>query len=121
MTRKVFVNGTPCSDALNWAVRLELTQLTGKKPIVGKTAVQAAAVAIVQRAIAGDTQAWTAIADRLQGKPAQSLAISRDDAPRLALESYPVGLLRQVSDLLASAADRPETVLALEALEEDAD
>ena len=73
--------GTEWRDALRWA--LENYQ---DSSIKRAGALRAIARAEVERALAGDAEARRTIGDRLDGRPAQSLAISGDaDAAPIAL------------------------------------
>ena len=101
----------PFTDALIWASKLPPGQAAQRK---GKTLAQAGALAVMRKAAKGDTQAFNAAADRVEGKPAQAIAITDESAQHLSLDSYPAEVLRQVAGLLEEAAETGEP-LSIEA------
>jgi len=63
----------PWRDAIDKALKQYKTD-----EIKAKTALHKIATKVVERALAGDKDAWTEIANRLDGRPAQSVEVSGD-------------------------------------------
>ena len=95
----------PFTEALTWAAHLPTADLKKRK---GKTLAQAGALAVMKKAAFGDVQAFNSAADRVEGKPAQAIAITDESDNTLRLDSYPTALLRDVAALLTEAADTGE-------------
>ena len=95
----------PFTDALIWAASIAPNEAEKRK---GKTMAQAAALAVLKKARAGDVPAFNSAADRVEGKPAQAIAITDETDNTLRLDSYPTALLRDVASLLNEAAETGE-------------
>ncbi len=91
----------PITDALYWALQQE-PGFKGK----GKTKAQKIALAAVREAEQGSIPAFTAVSDRVEGKPIQAHEIT-NDAETLALQAYNTEMLRQVADLIKPQLEAP--------------
>lgn len=113
--------GRPKSKTLSEALRLALEDVGDQKS--DKTNAELIAAAILNKAKRGDVKAFLAIADRAEGKPAQTLAVTKAEQSKEAyeelvrnfLEVYrkvaPKTTRREVIALLAESRSRRESTL----------
>lgn len=74
--------GSRFKDAINKALAQFATAPDAPRAVLAGEALDKIAEVIVMGALAGDKDCWQEIANRLDGKPAQSLTLSGDeDAP----------------------------------------